>query len=460
MIRGWILTSAALLLLILSCGKAEKRGQSSHEGTPHAGDSGIGGSSTGGSGARGGTAGNSGSDDGGEPSDGGAPTGGRGGTSTSGAGSGGSSSSGAAGSAGTAGAAGVGLPDGCEPISEHVGGTYCSAEMTCDSRRLNVSCTQASAELWTCVCTDPETRVDYEFPDATGAVTCEVAAKACADPSILTGDEECLREHAQGVLGCSLRDTCDRLTEIDGVTLRARRLWNPSCKPCESPSSTCCSCEDEFVVDYRIRDIDLSRGCDFLDDLCPGNFEEVGATTCTTLEESLYPDEICSHSASCGQPVELDGGTRLTLSKQVNTFCYVRPEGFRCTCQNEEGENTLAVDFGMTPATLGPCRSTSAICGGAQPLETTGSRRCVPNTDVVAEGGCLFYVDCTQPATVGGSDVTVYTEIGAQCEKQSDGNFICYCNNQTAGPYEIEAEDSASACPQAIEICPTRSPTL
>lgn len=448
-----------MLALMVGCGKASKRGDRSGD-TPSAGENATGG--TAGSDGQGGTAGSTtAGGEGGESPEGGAPGGGLGGTPM--AGSGGSSISGAAGASGMAGAAGVSLPDGCATVSQHVGGTYCSTEMTCDTRLLSVSCAETSSEFWTCSCIGPDGRVDYDFPDATGVTTCNVAAKVCADPDILTADEECMRTRTMGVLGCAVHDTCDRLDVIDGVTLRSRRLWNSVCESCPNPGSTCCRCgDDNDTIDYRIRDANLSGGCDFLDALCTGeNIDPVGAATCENLSENLYPDQACGVTARCGQPVELADGTRLSLSQELNTFCYARTEGYRCTCQDEGNVPVLSLDFGDTPVSLGPCRTTSSVCGKTEPLELIGSRRCTPNMDVVAEGGCIFYVDCVQDATAAGVAVTVFTTVGSQCENQGDGTFSCYCNNRRSGPYVIEAEDSATACPMAIEdVCPSLSPTL
>jgi hypothetical protein len=199
-----------------------------------------------------------------------------------------------------------------------------------------------------------------------------------------------------------------------------------------------------------------------MDALCTGeNIDPVGPATCEFLSENLYQDYACGHSARCGQPVELADGTRLSLSEELNSFCYSRTEGYRCTCHGEDNQILLSLDFGDAPINLAACRTTTSVCGKTTPLERIGSPRCTPTMDVVAEGGCIFYVDCVQDATAAGTAVTVFTTEGSQCEDQGDGTFSCYCNNRTSGPYVIEAEDSATACPKAVEdVCPSLSPQL
>ena len=162
----------------------------------------------------------------------------------------------------------------------------------------------------------------------------------------------------------------------------------------------------------------------------------------------------------CGQPVQLGDGTRLSLAEQFSTYCYTRDEGLRCTCSNEERENKLALDFGMSPPNIAICTATTAVCAEVEALEPTGARVCTPTSDIVLSDGCTLYLDCVQPATVAGAPVTSFTNVGAQCDVQPDGTYSCFCNHRTSGPYEIEADDTRGACAEAVEVCPKLAPTL
>jgi hypothetical protein len=446
--RGLLLTFSVALVIAVACGKTTTSGRDSG---PDAGEAGSSGESVGGSRARGGSAGaaTGGGNDGGEPSDGGAPTGG------TGSNSGGGSSNGGA-SAGGSGR--VSLPDGCEG-TELFTGTSCGAEMTCGGRRLNLSCAVA-AGLWECRCTEGPSALDFDFPVATGVTACEAALKACADPGILS-DDVCERTRTMGVLGCAIHDRCETLHDVDGVTLRTRSAWDASCDDCIDPAAFCCSCENPSVIDYRIRDVNVEAGCDFMEELCrPDNVAPVGEKFCELTSESGNPPTSCEAMTECGQPAELGDGTLLTLAEQRRIECYPKDDRSVCICLNEENQNELAIDLGTASIDPATCRAASAVCSEMEPLESTGPRECTPNTDIVLPDGCTLYVDCVEPATMAGVAVTAFTNVGAQCSLQANGSFLCYCNNRTSGPYELEADDSESACVEALEVCPMLAPTF
>lgn len=450
MIRGLLLSFSVVLAMAVGCGKTKK---SARDSGTEAGQAGMGGTLAGGS-ARGGAAGvgRGGSGDGGEPTDGGAPSGGQSGASSGG------SSGGGNGGASTGGVGGANLPEGCEgnPL---VSNDSCNADMICDGRRLNVSCA-FSLGLWSCRCTEGQSTVDFDFPVATGVSACEAAMKACADPDILS-DEMCERTRTMGVLGCAIHDRCETLHDVDGVTLRTRRTLDASCDECKTSDSFCCSCADASVIDYRLRDVNPEAGCDFMEQLCKTtSIVPVGEKTCEPVREDSYPDQYCEISSQCAQPVELGDGTRLSLYEGFSVYCASTEEGSRCTCSDEDRENELVVDVGMPPVDVAICRSVTALCAKTEALEPAAPRECIPNTDIVLPDGCTLYVDCVQSGTLAGAPVTVLTKVGAQCNLEPDGSFSCYCNNRTSGPYELEADDAKSACVEALDVCPTRAPTL
>jgi hypothetical protein len=362
--------------------------------------------------------------------------------------------------AGAAGSSSIRLPDDCASGSQHVGGTYCSVEMTCDTRRMNVSCSFA-AGLWSCSCTDMVSRVDYEFPDASSITTCEAAAKACADPSILTGDETCTRTRTMGASACTIHDSCERSHDVDGVTLITRTARDASCSFCSNPTGSCCYCIDDRTITHRIREIALDQGCDFLDELCkPDNIDPIGVKTCDLVSEYTYPDGSCMMGTRCDQPIQLGDGTRLALTGQFSTTCYAREDGLRCTCSNELSQNVRTIDFGLSPPNIAFCAAVTSVCADLEPVVPTGERECTATSDIVLSDGCTLYLECAEPATVAGAPVTVFTNVGAQCNIQTDGSYSCYCNHRTSGPHEIVAPDTESACVEAVEVCPKLSPSI
>jgi hypothetical protein len=468
MIRGLVLVSGAVFALGTGCGSSSKRDKNSGDTVPDAGEHSTGGGvGTGGSKAEGGTAGlgTGGDDDGGAPPEGGDPSGGRAGaTMTGGASGGGSSNAGASNSgasnsgasnSGAAGAASIRLPDGCEAGNQLVGGAYCSTEMTCDDHRWNVSCS-VSGGRWLCSCSDAANRTDYEFPNATGVGTCEIAAKACADPSLLAGDETCVRTHDESTAACSIRDACEGSHTIDGVTLLTRAERSASCISCQEPQPTsCCSCEDRLHHDYRLLNVDLAAGCDFLGELCKADgVDPVGVKTCD-VAEGTFP-EGCGIEAECGQPIALDDGTMLNLAESYQISCADRApyfEGTRCTCRERSGGLLLALDPGMTPPGMAYCRATSAACAGFETIVPTGSRMCSSTVNAMPLG-CTLEGACSQLATIGGVEVTVLMHVNVLCDLEAGSTWNCRCV-RAGGTLEVEADDSESACDQAALECPT-----
>jgi hypothetical protein len=457
----WALVSAALLALFVGCGKSSSKSNDTRDPTPDAGENGTGGTSVGGTNARGGTSGEgmAGSEDGGE-SPGGAPTGGRAGTSSGGTSSAGSSNGGAStsGAAGAAGAPSIRVPDGCEPGAQHVGGLFCSTEMWCDGSRSTVSCADMGSSLWLCSCSDATTRTDYEFPDASGVRTCEAAAKACADPDLLTGAETCTQMETTDATTCTREDVCERLQEIDGVTLRTRTRESASCSVCFESNVSCCYCPGDRTADYRLGDVDLTAGCDFLTELCkPDSTRPVGAKACDPLWDITYPD-ACQMAVACGEPVELGDGTGLTLWDRFQTMCLEEANEMRCACTDATGAGKLALDFGAAPSNFEHCSAMTAACAELETLTPTGTKACSSDVGVLPSS-CSVDGECSQPATLAGVDVTIRTTVDVQCDLQSSDQWLCRCT-RTGSTLEVEAEDSESACDQAVAACPTTSPNL
>lgn len=303
--------------------------------------------------------------------------------------------------------------------------------------------------------------MDYQFPSATGATTCETAAKACVDPELLTGPETCERTRGESAGTCSIRDDCMRSHVIDGVTLLTRTERSASCQSCADPrTTTCCRCADRLGVDYRLPDVDIAEGCDLLGDLCAADgFDLVGAMTCEPTSEMTYPDD-CLMEVSCNQPIELADGTRLSEHETFDTWCGPRYPDNRmmCTCRNGAGATVLTLDPGSARANLGLCTAATAVCAGAESIVPTGDPSCASTVGVMSNA-CAIDGDCEQPATIGGIGVTVLTNVNVQCELQVDGSWLCFCTH-AGSTLEVEADDSESACQQAAAQCPTTSPNF
>lgn len=452
----------AALALIVACGETssgspDPTGSGGEAGSPSAGAPAEPGE-PGGAPANGGGAGEAGEAfDGG---DGGAPAAAAGGTA------GGGSNGGSA-------AGGVNVvPAGCEASSPIVAEQHCSLGLTCDDRRLSVACTNDRG-LWTCSCSGADTSVTYEIPDLASAPTCQLAAKACAEPDLLTGEETCERSSDHNEFDCSLRDECETWHEIDGRRLRTRRHWQATCKTCPSsvdvgPGLSCCRCSDEQqapgpeLADYRLADYDPTTGCDFLAELCQtDSFEPTGELDCQNLQLSTSLDFGCQVVTRCSQPVELGGGGELTLGGEFYSSCtYASDALTNCRCGDADNRISYEIDWGLPYDEIATCRAVDAACTGVAPPEFDGDPQCTPQFDTLTTDSCVVREECEQPALVGGNAATVRTHAGARCEREDPGSetWVCSCTSTSAPSFTLETGDAESTCTEAVAECRALTP--
>jgi hypothetical protein len=367
------------------------------------------------------------------------------------------------------------VPDGCEAISPILAEQHCSLGLTCDDRRLSVACTNDRG-LWTCSCSGAETSVIYEIPDLASAQTCELAAKACAEPGLLTGEETCRRSGSNDEFACSLRDECETWHEIDGRRLRTRRDWQATCKTCPTSIDagglglSCCRCSDEEPVpgrelaDYRLADYDPTSGCDFLAELCQAeSFEPAGDLECQTLQLSTSLDFGCQVVTRCYQPIELEGGGELTLGGEYYSSCtYVSDDSTSCRCGDADNQLSYEIAWELPYDEIATCRAVDAACTGVAPPEFDGEPECTPYFDTLTSDSCVVRRECDQPALVGGNQATVRTQASARCQREDPGSetWVCNCTSTNAASFELEGGDAESTCGEAVAQCAELTPGI
>lgn len=458
------------LALLGACGTA-RSGDEASLPVASAGDAGSGVTAGRPSGGEGGAAaGESGHPDGGDPWDGGDSSGGAPTPPQGGAAGGGAGASPSGGSAGggtpAGGTVGFALPDGCESDGFIVGEKHCSAPLVCDGERLSIACVeQAPGRLWSCGCTRGDTSADYEIPDVRGAVSCEIAAAACADPSLLDGDESCDRTYGESAQSCSVRDDCTRWHEVNGWRLRTQTSWAGACHACGEPSTAvCCRCNDappNPEYDYRLQDIELAQGCEVVSELCQGEPPSPsGEQSCEILRESVGPDIGCEVAVRCGQPVELADGSTLTLSDDSDAICIPIEGQTHCICRDGEFSTNVGLAFAMAAPERETCRLMHEVCRGSEPLELSGAFECLVSRQNVSLDSCSRELDCTQAASVRGLEVTARAVKSVYCNRFIDDEWHCRCNPSTPELVELTAADAESACTLAIEDCAPVPPYL
>jgi hypothetical protein len=470
-VRGLRVTSvfvcAAALALTAACGEIRKPKGSGSGAMAAAGKSGAGGST----GVSGGAAmGSADSGEGGMAPEGGGGIAGRGGAPTAGfAGAslaGGTGVSGAmsamAGSA-AGGATGVVVPDGCELVSEHGAGLYCSAELTCDGERVIVSCTAEDSGAWSCSCVDGETSSLFEFPETAGTPTCSMTAKVCRHPELLTGEEKCTLDDKADGLTCVATDTCRREHELDGVKLTTKTEWKASCDFIDGTSLIACSCSDQAKIDYWLSQTGSSTSCRFLDPLCRGAAPTPKTDwDCTTDFEESGPGYGCHSGKTCLETVTLEDGTDLTLRQGYNLNCRTIGGHTRCACEDTWSEEKLTLSLGISADDIGACQVTIDACAGLEKLELADTPECTTTTDETTAGSCERVLECTQQGVTARTQVTALTRVGASCARHENGSWFCNCKSLSGlqEGVELEAADSASACDAAIDQCPRFAPGL
>jgi len=462
-----VLYFGVALAWLSSCGETTPRGEGGSE--PTAGDDGVenagapnepGGApstptDTGGRGGAGGEAG--------DAAEGGTPdaTGGRpptGGNASGGAG----------------GAVGIQVPEGCESTTPIVAERHCSLELSCDSRRMSVACTDDRG-LWTCSCSGAETSVTYEIPDLPSAATCELAARVCAEPEVLRGEETCQRTETPVPGLCELEDACQTWHELDGRRVRTRRDWKAACEPCPGGTETgglamtCCRCSVGELApardpaDYRLADYDPSTGCAFLAQLCEvDSFEPAGDAECAHAELSANIDFGCQIVTHCVQPIELADGAELTLANEFRSSCMASGSGpaTACNCSDADGRLGYEVFWDLPEDDIDTCRAVDAACTGVEPPELGGEVECVPSFDTLTRDSCALRSVCDQPATLGGVDAVVRTRSSVRCEREEPGSesWICHCTSTQAPALELEGGDAEQTCLEAVGTCAELTP--
>lgn len=479
-ICGFVATFA----LVAACGKSARHrepaggaasGGGSAAGTgPQSGTTSVteadAGESGGGSAPLGGSAGNGG--------DGGVATGGLGGATAGRAGgepasggktAGGAPNGGAANAGAAAGTPSIAVPDGCTPVVQHVGGAFCSSEMTCGDEHLILSCnpgtsTDANTPApWKCLCTRGSDTTEFDFPTATGTQTCEVGADACLHPQQPTGDPTCtLSDTIDGQI-CTVVENCTRFFELDGVMVgTSTEDWSAACTT-QSEGITGCNCTSGLTPDHLIQGADVSQGCDFLKPLCTGDEPTpAGDWSCEPAEQENYPPGYgCASESTCERPLLLNDGSTLKEAAEYSISCIPNNESksdhqVLCGCNGTMSTLALGLDVSADDGTA--CQVMTGACTGLASLELSGSPTCTTSDAQASATGCQQTLDCSQAATTQGLDVTVLTTASVSCSADGDA-WDCTCSD-TGESSTLKASDATFACTQAMAQCPPVAPTV
>ena len=463
-----VISCSAIVMLGVACGRVGKPkgstavpgsdGGSAGDGsTSHGGESGEPGDGSGGTvsgtgSSRGGSSGTVGSSMAGRAGGTGA------GTSAGGASSGASSVAGAP----TAGAGSITPPDGCALTTTHVSDTYCSADMACNDDRVIVSCAVNPDGGWRCDCQNGDERNVFQFPDATGTRTCDVAGIACLHPELLTGDGPCLGMTKSDTVSCAVLESCVQDHHIDGVELTTQTQWSAQCGVVTTDLSKC-ACGDTGGSTKLIKTTDFTNGCEFLYPLCKSEATPLGDWSCEPNFEESGAGYGCHSGSKCERPVELADGSPLVEMEQYNLNCRTVDGRTRCACEGVSGYEKVTLLVPVSADDIDACRITTGVCAETEPFEPAGAEDCRRSNETATPTDCTLAIDCTQSGTTGSTQVTSLTHVNVGCIHRDNGTWFCSCNEGFFGEQStlsLEADSSAEACEQSIADCPVTTPGL
>jgi hypothetical protein len=342
------------------------------------------------------------------------------------------------------------VPVGCEPGVQHVGGAYCSTELSCDGADLTVSCAADDSGSWTCSCTGGDATLSFDLEDTTGTRTCELAAEACVHPQMPTGEESCETTHQiEGYL-CTAHTVCRR--HEAGSPIAIRTDTSATCQA--STELAVCRCHAPEAPDYYISGINFADGCDYLGSLCKDDPTPTDAWSCAPTFYQGGMGYGCSGSANCERHIVLSDETPLTQAQYYYVHCRVDGDQTRCACSDAASteRDTILVD--LPDGDVETCQVALDTCSGSAPIELEGSPDCVPTTETFSPNTCTHALECSQAGKTGDRDATVLTRVSATCDHRSDGVWLCSCNGYIGDPFELDARSVSNACDDALTQCP------
>jgi hypothetical protein len=431
----------------------------------------------------------------GEESDGGRAVGGGAGGGAGGGGRGGVAGGAGVGGAAPAGAGGSGvqggvggrspladlpLPAGCQPLSGSATELLCALDVSCDAVARSMSCYHTNSGAWQCTCEPPNSNKTYVIEGATGLDACAVGAGLCAgsapDPGFVLGGCVTTREELGSDLGepsCTLELQCERPVAVDfapGVRVTMPGAATTQCVEIYSSSWTseqrrvdCTTMGSLGARSHAVVADSVAGACRPVLELYLSSREPEfdGSETCVAeADDSQLPDS-CMVTETCFDSAAISDGVSLVRDpSQRAAFCgFDDLDDLSCGCRFESaGGQTDSFSYYLGAATR-PAPCDVSRCTLEMRAEPTGPGACqVPQvSNEYDEDSCKDYFSCSQPATLAGKDVTIYSQLNVRCARADDDAFYCGCaaGDETATYRAGEVASSVAACASARTDCLT-----
>jgi hypothetical protein len=255
--------------------------------------------------------------------------------------------------------------------------------------------------------------------------------------------DDCVTEYASlGSDYCDLQLTCSGLYSY---------TW------CWSDGGTWqCECESPNGWDsYVISGLPGEDMCPFAASVCLGATDvDFSDLMCTPTYEERG-NQYCSSEAQCSGSAMLPDGVNVSLQEWRYAYCNQAPEGWMCQCDNFGGGGFgggrgLALTFHDVEDGAALCSNMFEWCS-PDGLERIGTPSCVPTYQWADTVSCNADMECSQPATLDGGDVSIREWMPVSCVTAGEGSFNCQC--ATAGSFSVTSDSPWDACTSALDKC-------
>jgi hypothetical protein len=187
-----------------------------------------------------------------------------------------------------------------------------------------------------------------------------------------------------------------------------------------------------------------------------------GSKSCLVeTRDSGVPDS-CSLAETCFDSAPLPDGVSVVRDPAERAaFCgFDDLDHLSCGCRFEQvpgAVRSFSYDLGVATR---PAACDVSDCTLEMKAEPAGPGACQAQEGSVQHDGddsCRGYFSCSQPATLKGEHVTIYSQLNVRCARADDDAFHCGCaaGDETATYRAGEMESSADACDMARTACLT-----
>lgn len=354
------------------------------------------------------------------------------------------------------------LPPGCEPRAHMETADTCSLAVYCDTDSHLTSCSRLYSGRWRCECEPDKPGRIYEVENAPGFEACALAAHLCAPSELELGEERCeatTENSAEG--GCQIDLACGKPFDL-GADTDARawlmRFSSAGCTQAEPGVLFACSClSGDTMTDHHLLVESGAPDCRPLVDFCMsgGTPEYDGEQQCLLADE-IVNSEGCERSEACVVPMTLRGNVSLAQVETRYASCRPLPGGGAdCECSFPDWTFMFQTDAAPDAES---CALSLPSCEEDAVIEATGAVSCeATSEETFHDDACRADLDCWQPATVDGWEISARGRLSLTCARSEQGMpWWCSCaSDQQTTRFELGLADIdvEQACGQAPAAC-------